>query len=252
MGRYTDSTVCALHAITAPPCIHSHVPGPGGRIGRHIPTVRQLPYFRRQLHAELPTGNADETVEVLDASVSDLREAPAGMSEGDFVIVDGTLTPTDRIAAAEPLLAQAQEARRTVQVIAAPDGSPCTSRQPLPGACTIRPRLAPAASPNAFPTCQILALTDRAHQGAGTTARTSATDTMNVPPTTSGTTATTPAPEPPANAPCALLEARPPVGRAPALHIQFLASATEWSRSFRFREQGAESTTLPTQRDEFS
>ncbi|MFE5736111.1 hypothetical protein [Streptomyces celluloflavus] len=44
----------------------------------------------------------DETAEVLASSVSGLRDAPAGMDEEDFVIVDGNLIPADRIAAAEP------------------------------------------------------------------------------------------------------------------------------------------------------
>lgn len=46
----------------------------------------------------------DETLEVVAAWASGLHEALVGLGEGDFVIVDGTLIPTDRIRADEPLL----------------------------------------------------------------------------------------------------------------------------------------------------
>ncbi|MFE9574640.1 transposase family protein, partial [Streptomyces sp. NPDC006692] len=41
----------------------------------------------------------DETLEVLAAWAPGLREALVGLGEGDFVVVDGTLIPTHRIAA---------------------------------------------------------------------------------------------------------------------------------------------------------
>ncbi|MBN3933220.1 transposase, partial [Streptomyces verrucosisporus] len=44
----------------------------------------------------------DETLEVLASWVPGLQEALVGLGEGDFVIVDGTLIPIDRIAADEP------------------------------------------------------------------------------------------------------------------------------------------------------
>lgn len=40
-----------------------------------------------------------ETIEVLASWAPGLHEALVGLGEGDFVIVDGTLIPTDRIAA---------------------------------------------------------------------------------------------------------------------------------------------------------
>ncbi|GHA38676.1 hypothetical protein GCM10010372_43550 [Streptomyces tauricus] len=43
-----------------------------------------------------------ETLDVLAAWAPGLHEALTGLGEGDHVIVDGTLTPTDRIAADEP------------------------------------------------------------------------------------------------------------------------------------------------------
>ncbi|CCK24497.1 hypothetical protein BN159_0118 [Streptomyces davaonensis JCM 4913] len=44
----------------------------------------------------------DETVDVLAAWAPGLREALTGRGEDDFVILDGTLIPTDRVAADEP------------------------------------------------------------------------------------------------------------------------------------------------------
>jgi len=48
----------------------------------------------------------DETLEVLAAWAPGLREALVDLGVGDFVIVDGTLIPTDRIAADEPYYPQ--------------------------------------------------------------------------------------------------------------------------------------------------
>lgn len=48
----------------------------------------------------------DETVEVLAAWAPGLHEALVGLYEGDFVIADGTLIPTDRIRADEPYYSQ--------------------------------------------------------------------------------------------------------------------------------------------------
>ncbi|GLW04782.1 hypothetical protein Slala05_84120 [Streptomyces lavendulae subsp. lavendulae] len=44
----------------------------------------------------------DETLDVLAAWAPGLHEALVGLGEDDFVIVDGTLIPTDRIHADEP------------------------------------------------------------------------------------------------------------------------------------------------------
>ncbi|MDQ0765449.1 hypothetical protein QF027_008084 [Streptomyces canus] len=50
------------------------------------------------------------------------------MGEGDFVIVDGTLIPIDRIAADEPYYSQKHKQHgMNIQVIARPDGTPCGS-----------------------------------------------------------------------------------------------------------------------------
>ncbi len=48
-----------------------------------------------------------------------------GIGEGDFLIVDGTLIPTDHIKADEPYYLQKHKQHgMNVQVIARPDGTP--------------------------------------------------------------------------------------------------------------------------------
>jgi hypothetical protein len=57
-----------------------------------------------------------------------------GLGEGDFVIVDGTLIPTDRIKADEPYYSQKHKQHgMNVQVIAAPDGTPLWFSRATPG-----------------------------------------------------------------------------------------------------------------------
>lgn len=48
----------------------------------------------------------DETISVLAAWAPGLREALTGRGEDDFVVLDGTLIPTDRVAADEPYYSQ--------------------------------------------------------------------------------------------------------------------------------------------------
>lgn len=65
-----------------------------------------------------------ETLDVLAAWAPGLQEALVGLGEGDFVIVDGTLIPTDRVAADEPYYSQKHKKHgMNVQVIARPDGT---------------------------------------------------------------------------------------------------------------------------------
>ena len=70
----------------------------------------------------------DETIEILASWAPGLHEALTGLGEDDHVIVDGTLIPTDRIAADEPYYSQKhrKHSKRgmNVQVIARPDGTP--------------------------------------------------------------------------------------------------------------------------------
>ncbi|MCD9196611.1 transposase family protein, partial [Streptomyces albireticuli] len=75
-----------------------------------------------------------ETLEVLAAWAPGLREALVGLGEGDFLIVDGTLVPTDRIAADEPYYSQKHKRHgMNVQVVARPDGTPLWFSRALPG-----------------------------------------------------------------------------------------------------------------------
>jgi hypothetical protein len=75
----------------------------------------------------------DETIEVLAAWAPSLHEALTGLGEGD-VVVDGTLIPTDRVAADEPYYSQKHQRHgMNVQVIARPDGTPLWSSRATPG-----------------------------------------------------------------------------------------------------------------------
>jgi hypothetical protein len=115
----------------------------------------------------------DETLEVLAAWAPGLREALVGLGEGDFVIVDGTLIPTDRIAADEPYYSQKHRKHgMNVQVIAAPDGTPLWFSRALPGRTHDLTAARVHGIVEACLTRQILVLADRAYQGAGATVRT--------------------------------------------------------------------------------
>ncbi len=67
----------------------------------------------------------DETLDVLAYWAPGLREALTGLGEGDHVIVDGTLTPIDRIAADEPYCSTKHRKHgMNVQVIARSEVTP--------------------------------------------------------------------------------------------------------------------------------
>ena len=115
----------------------------------------------------------DETLEVLAAWAPGLREALVGLGEGDFVIVDGTLIPTDRIAADEPYYSQKHRKHgMNVQVVATPDGTPLWFSRALPGRTHDLTAARAHGIIEACLTRQILVLADRAYQGAGATVRT--------------------------------------------------------------------------------
>ncbi|WP_328424288.1 transposase family protein [Streptomyces sp. NBC_00443] len=115
----------------------------------------------------------DETVEVLAAWAPGLHEALVGVGEGDFVIVDGTLIPTDRIAADEPYYSQKHKRHgMTVQVIARSDGTPLWFSRTTPGRTHALTAARAHGIVQACLTRQILILADRAYPGAGATIRT--------------------------------------------------------------------------------
>lgn len=105
----------------------------------------------------------DETLDVLAAWAPGLHEALTGLDEGDFVIVEGTLIPTDRIAADEPYYSMKHRKHgMSVQVIARPDGTPLWFSRATPGrthdltaACPRHcPGLPDAADPPRGPCCR--------------------------------------------------------------------------------------------------
>jgi hypothetical protein len=115
----------------------------------------------------------DETLDVLAAWAPGLREALVGLGEGDFVVVDGTLIPTDRIAADEPYYSMKHRRHgMNVQVIARPDGTPLWFSRALPGRTHDLTAARAHGIVQACLTRQILVLADRAYQGAGATVRT--------------------------------------------------------------------------------
>ncbi|WP_405576368.1 transposase family protein [Streptomyces sp. NBC_01092] len=115
----------------------------------------------------------DETIDILASWAPGLHEALTGLGEGDFVIVDGTLIPTDRIKTDEPYYSQKHRKHgMNVQVIARPDGTPLWFSRATPGRTH---DLTAARAHDIIQACltrQIPVLTDRAYQGAGATVRT--------------------------------------------------------------------------------
>ncbi|KOV58788.1 IS5/IS1182 family transposase [Streptomyces sp. MMG1121] len=114
-----------------------------------------------------------ETVEVLASWEPGLHEALVGLGEGDFVILDGTLIPTDRIKADEPYYSQKHKKHgMNVQVIARPDGTPLWFSRATPGRTHDLTAARAHGIVQACLTRQILVLADRAYQGVGATVRT--------------------------------------------------------------------------------
>lgn len=113
-----------------------------------------------------------ETVDILAERAPSLHEALRELPPEGFVILDGTLIPTDRIAADEPYYSMKHRRHgMNVQVVAAPDGNTTVV---LPGSS--RPHdLTAARAHGVIQAClsrQLLVLADRVYQGAGATVRT--------------------------------------------------------------------------------
>ncbi len=114
-----------------------------------------------------------EPVEVPPAWAPGLREALVGLGEGDFVIVDGMLIPTDRIEADEPYYSQKHKKHgMNIQVIAAPDGTPLRFSRATPGRTHDLTAARAYGIAQACLTRDVLILADRAYQGADATVRT--------------------------------------------------------------------------------
>ncbi|WP_406191666.1 transposase family protein [Streptomyces sp. NBC_01017] len=115
----------------------------------------------------------EEAVEVLAAWAPGLHEVLVGLGEGDFVIVDGTLIPTDRVRADEPYYSQKHRKNGiNVQVVAASNGTPLWFSRATPGRTHDLTSARAHGIVQACLTRKILVLADHAHQGAGATVRT--------------------------------------------------------------------------------
>ncbi|MBB5110117.1 hypothetical protein FHS40_009247 [Streptomyces spectabilis] len=113
----------------------------------------------------------DETLEALATWAPGPHEALVGLGEGDFVIVDGTLIPTDRIRADEPYYSQKHK-KHGMNVQVTPDGTPLWFSRATPGRTHDLTAARAHGIVQACLTRQILILADRAYQGAGATIRT--------------------------------------------------------------------------------
>ncbi|MFJ3786192.1 transposase family protein [Streptomyces sp. NPDC090093] len=115
----------------------------------------------------------DETLDVLAGWAPGLHEALTGPDEGDYVIVDGTLIPIDRIAADEPYYSVKHRRHgMDVQVIARPDGTPLWFSRATPGRTHDLTAARAHGIVQACLTRQVLVLADRAYQDASATFRT--------------------------------------------------------------------------------
>ncbi|MDQ0605369.1 hypothetical protein QF037_009714 [Streptomyces canus] len=114
-----------------------------------------------------------ETVEILAERAPSLHEALCELPPEGFVILDGTLIATDRIAADEPYYSMKHRRHgMNVQVVAAPDGRPLWFSRALPGRTH---DLTAARAHGVIQAClsrQLLVFADRAYRGAGATIRT--------------------------------------------------------------------------------
>jgi len=102
-----------------------------------------------------------------------LHEALVSLGEGDFVIVDGTLIPTGRVAADEPYYSQKHKQHgMNIQVIARSDGTPLWFSRATPSRTHDLTPARAHGTVQARRTRQVLVLANRACPGAGATVRT--------------------------------------------------------------------------------
>ncbi len=144
----------------------------------------------------------DETLDILSSWAPGLQEALTGLGEGDHVIVDGTLIPTDRIKADEPYYSMKRRKHgMNGQVVAAPDGTPLWFSRATPGRTHDLTSARAHGIVQACLTRQILILADAPTRAPAPPSAPPTTATANSPRTTSSSTASTPGWEPPANEP---------------------------------------------------
>lgn len=114
-----------------------------------------------------------ETVDVLAERAPTLLEALRSHDPNEFLVLDGTLIRTDRVAADEPYYSMKHRHHgMNVQALTLPDGTPIWYSRALPGRTH---DLTAARAHGVVQSClsrQILVLADRAYRGAGATVRT--------------------------------------------------------------------------------
>lgn len=145
----------------------------------------------------MPTATAGryvtETVDVLAERAPTLLEALRSHDPNEFLVLDGTLIRTDRVAADEPYYSMKHRHHgMSVQALTRFDGTPIWYSRTLPGRTH---DLTAARAHGVVQTClsrQILVLADRAYRGAGAIVRTRTT-AVTCPSSTRSSTATTPA-----------------------------------------------------------
>jgi hypothetical protein len=115
-----------------------------------------------------------EAVDILAGQAPTLLDALQDHDPDEFLILDGTLIRTDRVAADEPYYSQKHRHHRmNVAVLARPDGTALWYSRALPGRTH---DLTAARAHGVIQACltrQILVLADRGYRGAGATVRTS-------------------------------------------------------------------------------
>jgi hypothetical protein len=102
-GSSTPEGVNAAHDGAKLGCFHQALPALV-----HLRKNETMPQLAAGFGISTATAwrYVDETLEVLASWAPGLPEALVGLDEGDFVIVDGTLIPTDRIRADQPCYSQ--------------------------------------------------------------------------------------------------------------------------------------------------
>ena len=114
-----------------------------------------------------------EAVDVLADHAPTLLDALHHHDPNEFLILDGTLIRTDRVAVDEPYYSQKHRHHgMNVQVLARPDGTALWFSRALPGRTHDLTTARVHGVIQACLTRQTLVLADRAYRGAGTTVRT--------------------------------------------------------------------------------
>ena len=114
----------------------------------------------------------DEALEVPASWAPGLHEALTGLGEGDHVIVDGTLIPTDRVRADQPYYSQKHKKHgMNVQVITSPHGRLLWASPALPGAVHDIKAARTHGIIDTVTDAGVTCLSEKGYQGVGGTVR---------------------------------------------------------------------------------